>query len=191
APDVDREAALGELERDPGEHAADERIARPHVAVGHHRVQQRERDAGNTNGSTASNALPTILSRSQPKEAPMANEVIDRLPPISTGPSVITAQYISTCCSIGRRRCTRNRWLSAVSMVVISITAVTKKNPRPIAVRRPALLLNVLICSITVSMPAASGSTFSSRKSCSALIASSNTGNALATASATVISGTC
>ena len=75
-------------------------------------------------------------------------------------------------------------------MVIISITAVTKKNTRPIAVRRPALLVNAVIWSAMVSMPCASGRKFSSRKSCSAPMVSSNTGNAVATASATVISGT-
>jgi len=79
---------------------------------------------------------------------------------------------------------------SALSIVSMSMTEVTTKPPRPIAVSRPTLRVKELICSITVSTAGVSGSTFSRMKSCRAVVHSSNTGNAVDTASATVKSGT-
>ena len=75
-------------------------------------------------------------------------------------------------------------------MVSISITPVTRNAARPIAVSRPALRENEPNSSGIALTPGASGSTFSRMKSCSASTASSNAGNAVATASAAVSRGT-
>ena len=120
----------------------------------------------------------------------MAKELAERLPPISTGPSVSTPQYMSTCWGSGLRRCTRKMRLRESSMVSMSITAVTTKNAVPMAVRRPAFSVKERICSAIVSTPRASGRKFSNTNVCSALTAWSNTGNAVEAASATVKSGT-
>ena len=116
--------------------------------------------------------------------------VAERLPPISTGPRVSTPQYISTCSSSGRRRSTRKIRFSASSIVSMSMTAVMKKNPMPMAVSRPAASVNSWICSRMVSMPRASGRKFSKMNVCSASTASSNTGKAVEAASTTVKNGT-
>src|SRR5258706_5551793 len=112
-----------------------------------------------------------------------------RLPPTSTGPSVSTAQYISTFCSTVRRRCTRKMRLMVLSMVSISITAVTAKAPRPMAVSRPAWRENEPIWSTKRCRPGVSGSAFCSTKAWNAATAFSNAGKALATASTTASSG--
>ena len=76
------------------------------------------------------------------------------------------------------------------SMVIISITAVTKKNPRPIAVSLPALRVKEVTWLAITSMPRASGRKFCSTNCCSAAVVWPNTGKAVDTASATVNRGT-
>ena len=75
-------------------------------------------------------------------ENPTSQEVSDRLPPTSSGASVITAQYTSTRCNRLRGRDTRQIMLKALSMVSISNMAVTARNTTPTAVRRDALSAN-------------------------------------------------
>ena len=107
-----------------------------------------------------------------------------------TGQSVSTLQYMIKRWPSGRRRRTAKMRFSASSMVSMSITAVTTRKARPIAVSRPACSESPSSCSVRFSSPCASGRKFSNRNSCSVVIASSNTGNAVAAASATVSSGT-
>ena len=128
--------------------------------------------------------------RSSIDALPIRYVVSDRLAPISAGQSVSTLQYTMIWCASGRRRRTRKMRLRVSSIVSISITAVTTRNARPIVVSRPACSVNDRICSLIVSTPSASGRKFSNRKSCSVLIAASNTGNAVESDSATARSGT-
>ena len=132
----------------------------------------------------------TMLSLSQPKDAPTANEVIDRLPPISTGPSVSTAQYISTCCRSGRTRCTRNSRLSEMSIVSHQhhcrddeqAHADRRQAPGVLGKRRDLVRDRVDAARV--------GQEVLQQEDLQRAMVSSNTGKAVATASATVNSGT-
>ena len=151
----------------------------PHVAVGHHRVQQRERGAGEDERqhARAPRRPRCRAAASRTRRRPRTRSSTG-CTPISTGPSVITAQYISTCCSIGRAP------LHAEQAVERGVDGGhqhhrgDEEEHQADRGQAPGVAGERLIWSAMVSMPCASGRKFSSRNSCSAPIASSNTGNA-------------
>ena len=84
------------------------------------------------------------MAATRPREADSTYELMLKDAPSTSGPSVITAQYISTRWPSGRGRLTRQIPLSVLSMVSTSASAVTNRAARPTAPSRLALPANWL-----------------------------------------------
>ncbi len=124
-----------------------------------------------------------------PRDAEIAYDVRLNEMPSSSGPSVSAAQYTSTRCANGRGLRTRQMALSVRSMVSISANAATTSTTRPTEPTWLALDAK-LVSDASTGLAMLSGTRLCRRYFSSAIWKRANIGNAVNSASITVISGT-